>query len=260
VYSFLALVEGFYQDHTKTFFSTYKERFENEHKDDIRRLEPLSLPEHVKDSELAKIYLDNKYRLTLSTAAFFQLTTFLEEKQMNGGSVILRIIQTHLKIVTIERASEDRVSIANMLARARDQDDFPAEDEGIPGHNPGSAILDQEAGSTTLARLQLGPLEMEPELLDDVMAELDDEDAKNPPGDGQNSLRAEFDQMIKKEPDTEGPDRSTIPLPASKARDVAMEVQKVKENRDRFKIESKTGGVAAGVSVCMFTFHNTYDR
>lgn len=39
-----------------------------------------------------------------------------------------------------------------------------------------------------------------------------------------------------------------------------MEVQKIKENRDRFKIEGRTGGVGPGVSVTMFTFHNTFDN
>ena len=260
VYSFLTLVDDSYLEPAKDYFNTYKERLENEHKDDLRRLEPISLPSHASDSDIAKIYRGSKYRVTMSNAGYDQLVQFLENKYYEGGNVVLSILQGSLKIVTIDRASEDRVSLANMLSRAKVQEEFPAEDEGIPGHNPGSAILDQEPGSTTLARLQLGPLEMEPDLLGDVMAELDEEDARNPPGDGQTSLRTEFDQMIKKEPDLEGPDRSTIPLPPSKARDVIMEVQKVKENRDRFKIEGRTGGVAAGVSVCMFTFHNTHDR
>lgn len=65
--------------------------------------------------------------------------------------------------------------------------------------------------------------------------------------------------MIKKEEDEDAPTRADIPYPPSTARDVAMEVQKVKENRDRFKIEGRTGGVGPAVSVCMFTFHNTHD-
>jgi transcription initiation factor TFIID subunit 5 len=100
---------------------------------------------------------------------------------------------------------------------------------------------------------------MEQALEGDVRAELADEDMKNPPGPGQNTLVQEFDQIIKKEDDDEAPTRADIPYPPSTARDVAMEVQKVKENRDRFRIESRTGGVGPAVSVCMFTFHNTFD-
>jgi transcription initiation factor TFIID subunit 5 len=100
---------------------------------------------------------------------------------------------------------------------------------------------------------------MEPALEEDVRAELADEDAKEAPVPGRNTLVQEFDQMIKKEEDDEAPTRADIPFPPSTARDVRMEVMKVKENRDRYKIEGRTGGVGPGVSVCMFTFHNTYD-
>ena len=36
-----------------------------------------------------------------------------------------------------------------------------------------------------------------------------------------------------------------------------MEVTKIRENRDRLKIEARTGGIGPGVSVVMYTFHNT---
>jgi transcription initiation factor TFIID subunit 5 len=39
-----------------------------------------------------------------------------------------------------------------------------------------------------------------------------------------------------------------------------MEVQKIKENRDRLKIDSRTGGIGPGLSVVMYTFHNTSDN
>jgi transcription initiation factor TFIID subunit 5 len=44
------------------------------------------------------------------------------------------------------------------------------------------------------------------------------------------------------------------------ARDIKMEVNKIREYRDRFRIDPKTGGVGPGVSVCMYTFHNTHDK
>ena len=100
---------------------------------------------------------------------------------------------------------------------------------------------------------------MESDLAQDVRAELEDEDAKNPPPLGKNSLVEEFDQNIKREDSADAPNRNEIPLPPSRARDVIMEVQKIKENRDRFRIEGRTSGVGVGVSVCMFTFHNTLD-
>ncbi|GJD03721.1 WD repeat domain-containing protein [Colletotrichum higginsianum] len=98
---------------------------------------------------------------------------------------------------------------------------------------------------------------MEEDLREDVRAELQDEDALNPPPEGRSTLVEEFDRKIKREESADGPNRAELPLPPSRARDVVMEMQKVRENRDRFKIEGRTGGVGVAASACMFTFHNT---
>ncbi len=259
MYSFLELVEAFYTKDSRVFFDTYRPIFENEHEDDLRRLRPLSLPEHLEDSQIVKIYHGAKYRVTLSQVAFFNLIHFLESKEREGGAVIISILQRRLNIVTVEHAADDQSSLTKLLDRARNGEDHPAEDEGIPGHNPGSGNADRNAGSSVLTKLKLGPLPMEPELLGDVRMELAEVDAKNPPANGQISLSELFEHQIKREESEDAPNRSDVPLPPSLARDVAMEVQKVRENRDRFKIESRTGGVFPSVSVVMFTFHNTYD-
>ena len=109
------------------------------------------------------------------------------------------------------------------------------------------------------AVLKLGMMAMEPDLAQDLRAALEDEDMQHPPELGNNSLIEEFERTIKREDSIDGPSRNEIPLPPSRARDVIMEVQKIKENRDRFKIESRTGGIGPAISVCMFTFHNTLD-
>ncbi|MCJ1420714.1 Transcription initiation factor TFIID subunit 5 [Xylographa parallela] len=259
VYSFLNVVSEFYIQEAGNFFNAFKGYFEDEHPDDLRLLQPIALPEHVTDSEIAKTYRGNKYRLSLSSVAFFNLIQFLESNDKLGGSVMVMILQTHLNIVTVERAADESRSLARMLGRAKEAENFPAEDEGIPGHNAGSANTDRHTTSNILTRLKLGPLPMEQEMLEDVQAELEEEDIKNPPAEGQSSLVQEFERHIKREDSEDAPARTDIPLPPSKVRDVALEVQKVKENRDRFKIEGRTGGVCPAVSVVMFTFHNTYE-
>lgn len=259
VYSFLELVKAFYTKDSRIFFDTYRQIFENEHEDDLRKLRSLSLPEHLKDSQIVRIYSAAKYRVTLSQVAFFNLIQFLENKDREGGAVIIDILQSHLNVVTVEHAADDQSSFTKLLDRARNGEEHPAEDEGIPGHNPGSANTERNAGSNVLIKLKLGPLSMESELLGDVRVELSELDAKVPPANGQLSLSEVFEHQIKREESEDAPNRGDIPLPPSLARDVSMEVQKVKENRDRFKIESKTGGVFPSVSVVMFTFHNTYD-
>ncbi|OJD14246.1 hypothetical protein ACJ73_09102 [Blastomyces percursus] len=260
VYSYLNLITSLVPLEGRQFFEANKSLFLPEHSEDIRSLEPISLPEHVQENSVAKLYRNNKYRLTLSNPAFSNLMQFLESKQKEGGTVMSAILSSYCTIITKDRAADDRFSFAAMLGRANDSSGMPAEDEGIPGHHPGSAYTgDNPAMAGTLPRLKLGKLPMEPLLEGDVRAELEEADVKDPPTGGRPSLVQHFEQMIKREEDEEAPTRAEIPYPPSMARDVAMEVQKVKENRDRFKIEGRTGGVGPAISVCMFTFHNTYD-
>jgi len=259
VYSFLNVISEYFINEARLFFNAFQDNFKEEHPDELRALSAISLPEHVEIVEIAKIYMGSKYRLSLSSSAYFNLIQFLERKEKQGGSVILYLMQTHTNIVPIERAADD-TGLAKMLRKATVAEDFPAEDEGIPGHNPGSANTDRHNASNILTKLKLGPLPLEPELLEDLEAELAEEDQKSPPGEEQSTLVDELKRMIKREESEESPNRADLPMPPSKMRDVVMEVQKVKENRDRFNIEGRTGGVGPGVSVCMFTFHNTYDK
>lgn len=255
------MVASFYPQDARSFFDTHKNLFLPEHTDDVRSLEYVSLPEHAQENHIARLYRSNKYRLVLSNPAFSNLMQFLESKQKDGGSVMSAMLSSHCTIITKERSADDRFSFAALLGRASAGQGLPAEDEGIPGHHPGSAYTgDNPAMAGTLPRLRLGKLPLDQTLEGDVRGELAEEDAKNPPGPGRNNLTQEFDKMIKKEEDEEAPTRADIPYPPTTARDVAVEVQKVKENRDRLRIEGRTGGVGPGVSVCMFTFHNTYDR
>ena len=148
--------------------------------------------------------------------------------------------------------------MAAALGQGTKDDDVLAEDEGIPGHHPGSSNT-TEASSSVLVKLKLGALPNDPDLAVDVRNELEEQDAKNPPKEGQNSLVQEYETHIKVEQTDDTPSRDELPLPPYTARDVAMELQKVRENRDRFRIPAKTGGAGPGISVVMFTWHNTFD-
>ncbi|KAJ6037393.1 transcription initiation factor TFIID subunit [Penicillium herquei] len=260
VYSFLNMVASLWQQEAKQFFESSKNMFLPEHTDDIRIFEPISLPEHAQHNDLAVLYRNNKYRIVLSTPAYQNLLQFLESKEKEGGSVMNAILSSYCTIKTLERAADDRFSFATMLGQSGSGQSVPLEDEGIPGHHPGSAYTgDNPAMAGTLPRLRLGKMPMEPTLEGDVRHELAQLDAKEPPPPGRNTLINEFEQMIKREDDEESPNRTDVPFPPSTVRDVAVEVQKVQEHRDRFQIPGRTGGVAPAVSVCMFTLHNTYD-
>jgi transcription initiation factor TFIID subunit 5 len=166
------------------------------------------------------------------------------------------LLSTFCEVRETARGPIDQYSFEAIINQAHAADDEPDLQEGIPGVFTGVSnkdIMDNNA------ILKLGMMPMDPELAQDVRAELEEEDKDHPPQLGTNSLVDEFDRTIKREESVDAPSRNDIPLPPSRARDVVMEVQKIKENRDRLKIESRTGGIGPAISVCMFTFHNTMD-
>jgi transcription initiation factor TFIID subunit 5 len=233
--------------------------FERVHADELRVLETITLPEHLQDSSIAKLYGKNKYRLPINTHAYFNMVTYLEANGKQGGNLIIYLLQTYCEVRETTRGPTDQYSFEAIISRAKglSKEISVEELEGIPGAFTGVSNQDMTNNDV---QLKLGPMQMETELRDDVRIELEEQDLKQPPVLGQPSLVEEFDANIKREESADAISRLEIPYPPSRARDVVMEVQKVKENRDRFRIEGRTGGVGPGVSVCMFTFHNTLDR
>ncbi|EME40093.1 hypothetical protein DOTSEDRAFT_74821 [Dothistroma septosporum NZE10] len=261
VYSFLQCVNEFFSIDASEFFRRFRGAFESEHEDDVRALAGIFEPEHIEQNHIAELYRNNKYRLSLSQMAYSTLMMYLEAKETEGGGIIVGIISAHLDVRVIDRASfgAER-SLAKLLAQRDGNLDVPAEDEGIPGHNAGSANPDPKAPAV-LSKLSLGFAPPENDLMEDVKAELQNDDNVKPPAPGQNSLLDEYEQTIKREPLEEAPrDLQVLPFPPSTARDVALEVSRVKEQRDRYRIlDTRTDGAGPGISVTMFTFHNTFD-
>lgn len=261
VYSYLALIRLFYPKEGVRLFQKFADQFKKEHEYDLRSLERITLPEHAGDENIAKLYRENKYRLTLSNAAYNYFMQFLESLPPAGYQLLIRIVEENLDLRGVDRAADDRFSFASVILRGAEGQDMPAEDEGIPGHRPGNAISSTDPNvGTNLANLKLGKLPMDKETEEDVRAELMDIDLQDPPAADQPSLVQTHELVnIKQEDEEEGPNRAEIPFPVATSRDVAMEVQKIRENRDRLRIEGRTGGIGPALSVVMYTFHNTYD-
>lgn len=258
VYSYLALVEQGYTDDAEKYFNAHKHHFESVHGDDLKVFATVKLPAHVRENGVAKLYLENKYKLPMNIHILGSLLHFLQKEDKAGGSVISHLLENHCTLNGHKNGPIEPYSFEAIYRRAQnlDLEEVDAE-EGIPGVFTG--VTNREAMEVTLP-LKLGPMPMEPELRDDVRAELEEQDQKNPPADGFPSLVEEFDKRIKREESADAPSRAELPLPPSRARDVVMEIQKVRENRDRFRIEGRTGGVGMPVSACIFTFHNTLGR
>ncbi|KAF2657788.1 WD40 repeat-like protein [Lophiostoma macrostomum CBS 122681] len=263
VYSYLLTLQDYYIKDAETFFNKHKRDFESLHGEDIKTLGAIRLPAHLKDSRLAKLYLENRYRISMTLVPFNAVILFLEQKAADeGGSakVLMELINTRLKIQTVDRTDYDEKTLAAIF-HGRAEDELPAEDEGIPGHDPGQPV-NATGRDGSKFKPNLGPHPRDADLHEDVRAALQAEDAKKPPSTNQDSLLDEYERRIKREPteDTQTVQGGTFPpLPPSLARDVSMEVQKIMEHRDRFKIEGRTSGVSPPVSVTMYTFHNTFD-
>jgi transcription initiation factor TFIID subunit 5 len=112
------------------------------------------------------------------------------EKQEVGGQVILRLMNRWMDIKVVPGA--------------------PTEDAGGVD---GEALMDHE-GVDTRDPLMLGPLPMDPEMMEDVRVELRDEDARNHDAvnGGSPSLYQAWTK-VKHEPADDSPARDSIPLP-----------------------------------------------
>jgi transcription initiation factor TFIID subunit 5 len=260
VYSYLDLIINDALNDGEMFFREFSPEFEQVHSDELRVFETLKLRSQVFENSTAKLYRETRFRIPLNKQVYFNLLTFLESNANSGGTVIIYILQTYCEVHEVERGPMDQFSFDAIVNMGRGVS-HEGEDlqEGIPGAFTG--VSNRDITDHTAA-LKLGPMPMEPDLASDVRADLEKEDEEHPPPPGTSSLVDEFDRIVKREDSADGPTRGEIPLPQSRQRDVVMEVQKVKENRDRFRIDSGAdlkSGVAPGVTICMFTFHNTLD-
>lgn len=258
VYSYIELIAQNFSEEAKHLLTTLRSQLAPAHQDDLNLFASITLPQQLRENATVKRYRENKYRIPLNQSISGNLFHFLEREADAGGTIITYILQTFCQIHVSARGPIEPYSFEAIFRRAQNMEleELDAQ-EGIPGVFTGVSNKDLLDASTPL---KLGPLPMEPELRDDVRAELVEEDQLNPPSDGRPTLVEEFDRKIKREDSADVPSRTELPLPPSRARDVVMEMQKVRENRDRFRIEGRTGGIGIGVSICMFTFHNTLGR
>lgn len=255
VYSYIELIKNNYGDEAKGYLHEYGEFFGSVHAADLKTFESLSLPVHIEENPTTKLYVENKYRIPLNQHATGDLFAFLERDAEQGGVIIRQLLINYCQIDSTLRGPITPYSFESVIRRAKNMDlDQIDAVEGIPGVNIGLSNKDLLRPD---GPLKLGQLPLDGDLVEDIRAELQDEDAENPPPAGVKTLVEEFDQKIKSEEGEDAPTRAELPLPPSRPRDILLEMQKVRENRDRFKIEGRTGGVGVAVSTCMFTFHNT---
>lgn len=235
--------QNFLKEHSGEHSAAYE--------DDIRRLKAVSLPQHTSEDHLARLYLENKYRINLSKPAANLLIHFLEETREGDGGVVLHILNRRIELrVTTARPA--------MFFTTGEEEVLLGEDEGITGHTSGRL----EVGGA-LPPVRIGLLPMSMDYMADVEEELREEDARVKDAMTDDSgaflggtLLEEF-QKIKREESEDSPMRDHIPLPPYTGVDIEREVRLVKESRDKVKLNGVPG--PALPTICMYTFHNTQD-
>lgn len=256
IHCYLELVDNGYPSDAKSFLAEFGDDFKAVHGDDLKLLSTVMLSAHIEENETTKLYKTSKYQIPVTDKVEDLVLGHLEKEYDNGGQTVIRLLGRYCAIKTVDRGLANPKSfyaIFNNQPSVRvDEADAL---EGIPG-----VFTGVRSNVAPDVPLKLGPLPMEAELQEEVRAEIEEEDRRNPPTDGRSTLLEEFDNKIKREESMDGPARADLPLPASRARDVWSEIEKIREHRDRFRIEGRSGGVGAAVSVCMYTFHNTLGR
>ncbi|ORY82423.1 transcription factor TFIID complex subunit Taf5 [Protomyces lactucae-debilis] len=243
VHSFLDLVQKGHAQAARQYFEEAKGDHLANHGYDVRQMQAVVLPTHVEENELAKLYRNHKYRVSLSKTSFDLMLNFMFENEAEGGAIIMRLVNQYIEV----QAMSGRPG------------QVPQQAEGIKGHNS------QQIDDFNQQALKLGAMPMDKDMAMDVELELADEDAQLAASAQQShiapseptTLQQDFQKMLKDEAEGEQPAADAIPFPPYKAIDIATEVENIKDARKRIALGSAPASLP---SVCMYTFHNTHDN
>ena len=236
IHCFLELISKNFVQQAKLFYDKFKSDHLILHGVEISKLAGISLPDHLKENELALAYRNNKYRIIVSKTSINLLLYFLHENEAVGGAILIRIINQYLNPI-IATTKPDKI----------DQEGEANPEEGIPEY----VTKTNEIDKFNEQAVKLGKLPLETEVQKEIEAELKVKDEKSSPVNGK-TLVEEFQEMTKLE--TDSPVREMLPLPLKDYSDIKRTILEVEDSRSKIKL----GAIQASApSVCMYTFHNT---
>lgn len=233
VHCFLELVARGHPAQAKAFLDKFGPDHQLLHGLEVSKLAGISLPEHLRENELATAYRTRRYRLVVSKTSKNLVLYFLHENDAVGGGLLVRIINQYLSIV--------------VASTRPDKTSKPGEadpEEGIAGY-----VTKSEIDRFNQQTVKLGPMPLDPEVEKEVEAELKEEQGET----DDTSLVDEFKKLTGV---TEDSPAKEIPLPLADAAEIKRQILAVKDSRLRLKLDTPQ---AAAPSVCMYTFHNTHN-
>jgi transcription initiation factor TFIID subunit 5 len=113
VHTFLDLVEQGHQEAAESFLKRYGSEFQDRgHRDELMALATVSLPEHIRQNEVASLFRDNRYQLQFSAYGWQLLVSFLRD---SGNFFFLRILNEYTR-VQIEMLGTDPLAAASQVS------------------------------------------------------------------------------------------------------------------------------------------------
>lgn len=260
VYLYLALIQRGDAGEARQFYEKFNTDHLLQHGYELRGLGGISLPEHIEQNPVARLYKSNKYKISISATSMNLVLGFLNENQGIGGGILVRTINNNIEVTT-----QTEVTTA-----AQDENEGVERSEGIPaiiqlinngeetGEEEDQKSLDrQNPEFLNSSDLKLGKYPEDPEFAKEVTAELkqkDDAEREKTGKEPARSLVDEYNENVKAVETEESPAKDALPLPQKSYFDVKQEIIKVQDSRAKIKLNSVQAPLP---SVCMYTFHNT---
>lgn len=223
VHMYLELV----QENETEYADELMKKFGNDHRvmhgDEVDTLASLRLPDHIQENELAKRFRETKYQVVMSPTAFDLLLHFLHSIESGGGATLIRLVNQYINLQVTQNSMETGA-------------------EGLIG----DLAFNRQP-------LRLGKMPLDPEFRTEVDQMMRHREGLPQTGAApEGSLVHDFEKMV--EPEEDSPAFEALPLPKYRPVDIDVEIAKVVDTRSRIPLG------AALPSVCMYTFHNTYDE
>eukprot|EP00127_Corallochytrium_limacisporum_P003240 Clim_evm89s147 gene=Clim_evmTU89s147 len=109
VHCYLSLIGKNFLSEAQGFFERFKGSFEGGQSNELMKLASVNSAQLLKENELANLFLQNRYRLSLSRATFDLLVNYLGN---SNDMVILALLNQYFKVEVTEGAPAQRVDSA----------------------------------------------------------------------------------------------------------------------------------------------------